>query len=115
MHKVFIKTDNKVFITGRVDAQDDKDAKLLCESIVAFEDIAKTVWIQFETKEDYEQQESKLFDAIAGNEGRDKIKIYVKNPKAVKEMPDRYNISADEEMVGNLTKIFGEENVKVLS
>ena len=107
--------DNKVFISGRVDAQDDKDAKLLCESITAFDDVAKTVWIQFETKEDYESREQILFDTIAGNEGRDRIKIYVKNPKAVKEMPPKYNISADADMVEKLTKTFGSENVKILS
>ncbi|MBQ2532430.1 MAG: DNA polymerase III subunit alpha, partial [Lachnospiraceae bacterium] len=86
--------DSKVFISGRVDAQEEKDAKLLCESVTPFEEISKTLWIQFETKEDYESMEQGLFDAIAGNEGRDHIKIYVKNPKAIKELPSKYNICA---------------------
>ena len=107
--------DNKVFITGRVDAQEDKDAKLLCESVTEFSDISRTLWIQFETKEEYENMESQLFDAISGNEGKDHIKIYVKNPKAIKQLPDRYNISADEELVERLGNVFGKDNVKVVS
>jgi DNA polymerase-3 subunit alpha len=110
-----LEVDNKVFITGRVDAQEDKDAKLLCESVTEFSDISRTLWIQFETKEEYENMESQLFDAISGNEGKDHIKIYVKNPKAIKQLPDRYNISADEELVERLGNVFGKDNVKVVS
>ena len=107
--------DSKVFISGRVDAQEEKDAKLLCESVTPFEEISKTLWIQFETKEDYESMEQGLFDAIAGNEGRDHIKIYVKNPKAIKELPSKYNICADQETVQKLSEKFGADNVKVVS
>ena len=107
--------DSKVFISGRVDAQEEKDAKLLCESVTPFEEISKTLWIQFETKEDYESMEQGLFDAIAGNEGRDHIKIYVKNPKAIKELPSKYNICADRETVQKLSEKFGADNVKVVS
>ena len=107
--------DSKVFISGRVDAQEEKDAKLLCESVTPFEEISKTLWIQFETKEDYESMEQGLFDAIAGNEGRDHIKIYVKNPKAIKELPSKYNICADAETVQKLSEKFGADNVKVVS
>ncbi|MBQ1639692.1 MAG: DNA polymerase III subunit alpha, partial [Lachnospiraceae bacterium] len=107
--------DSKVFISGRVDAQEEKDAKLLCESVTPFEEISKTLWIQFETKEDYESMEQGLFDAIAGNEGRDHIKIYVKNPKAIKELPSKYNICADTETVQKLSEKFGADNVKVVS
>jgi DNA polymerase-3 subunit alpha len=107
--------DSKVFISGRVDAQEEKDAKLLCESVTPFEEISKTLWIQFETKEDYEAMEQGLFDAIAGNEGRDHIKIYVKNPKAIKELPSKYNICADRETVQKLSEKFGADNVKVVS
>ncbi|MBP5266100.1 MAG: DNA polymerase III subunit alpha, partial [Lachnospiraceae bacterium] len=107
--------DSKVFISGRVDAQEEKDAKLLCESVTPFEEIARTLWIQFETKEDYESMEPELFSAIAGNEGKDHIKIYVKNPKAIKELPSRYNICADAETVRKLSEKFGADNVKVVS
>nr|MCR5639800.1 DNA polymerase III subunit alpha [Lachnospiraceae bacterium] len=107
--------DSKVFISGRVDAQEEKDAKLLCESVTPFDEISKTVWIQFADKEAYEASEAKLFETIAGNEGRDHIKIYVKNPKAIKELPSRYNVSADEELLGRLSETFGADNVKVVS
>ena len=46
--------DSKVFIKGRASAEEDRDGKLICESIQAFDDIRKTLWIKFPTKEAYE-------------------------------------------------------------
>ena len=37
--------DKKVFVKGRVSAEDEKDAKLICEKITTFEEIPTKLWI----------------------------------------------------------------------
>ena len=87
--------DNKVFITGRVQADDEKDGKLICESIVSFEQIPKKLWIKFATKETYVEKEERLMELLSESEGNDGVVIYIENPKAKKELPRNKNVSAD--------------------
>ena len=42
-----IETDAKVFIMGKVSAEDDKASKLICEKIVSFDQVPRELWIQF--------------------------------------------------------------------
>ena len=106
--------DNKVFITGRVQADDEKDGKLICESILSFEQVPKKLWIKFATKEAYGEKEEKLMQLLTESEGNDGVVIYIENPKAKKELPRNKNVSADKNLVETLKKEFGEENVVVV-
>ena len=69
--------DNKVVITGRVQADDEKDGKLICESIVSFEQIPKKLWIKFATKEDFVEKEERLryLKNVKRLEVLDKLKV----------------------------------------
>ena len=109
-----IVEENKVFIRGRVSAEEDRDGKLVCESIQTFDEIPKKIWIKFPTMEDYEKAENALFDAIADSDGRDGIVIYVENPRAKKQLPPSRNVRADKELLERLGGLFGENNVKVM-
>ena len=106
--------DNKVFITGRVQADDEKDGKLICESIVSFEQVPKKLWIKFATKENYAEKEEKLMQLLAESEGNDGVVIYIENPKAKKELPRNRNVSANKNLVELLKQEFGQENVVVV-
>ena len=106
--------ENKVFIQGRVDAGDDRDGKLICESIRTFDEIPKKLWIKFSTREAYAAAEKQLFNVIADSDGRDSVVIYVENPRAMKQLPPNRNVCADQELVKRLSRLFGENNVKVM-
>ena len=41
--------DNKVFVKGRVSLEEDRDGKLICEKITAFDEISKKLWIHLMT------------------------------------------------------------------
>ena len=105
--------DNKVFVTGRVQADDERDGKLICESILPFDDVAKKLWIKFATKEAYVEKESRLFQLLSESEGKDSVVIYIENPKAKKELPKNRNVCADKNLLEILSKEFGEENLRV--
>ena len=106
--------DSKVFIKGRASAEEDRDGKLICESIQAFDDIRKTLWIKFSTKEAYEKTEKALLELLAQSDGNDGVVIYVENPKAKKALPPNRNVKADKELVSRLSELYGESNIRVV-
>ena len=50
-YHTYLNEDEKVFISGHVNVEEDKNGKLICESIVSFDDTKKELWLQFATKE----------------------------------------------------------------
>ncbi|MDO4331895.1 MAG: DNA polymerase III subunit alpha [Eubacteriales bacterium] len=106
--------ESKVFIKGRVSAEEDRDGKLICESIQTFDEVPKKVWIKFATMEAWIAAEQKLYDAIADSDGRDAIVIYLEDRRARKQLPPSKNIFADKTMLESLGRLFGEANVKVM-
>ncbi len=109
-----IAEDNKVFIRGRVSIEEDKDGKLICEQITPFENVARKLWVKFSTKQEYEAHKDELFDALRQSEGKDSVVIYVADPKSMNALPRNWNVNAGEELIGKLTALYGEENVKVV-
>ena len=111
---VKIQEDNKVFIKGRVSADDDRDGKLVCETITNFDDITKKLWIKFATKEDYELKEKELLNDIALSEGKDIVVIYIEEGKVMKKLPANRCVCANKELVMTLESKYGKDNIKVV-
>ena len=107
--------DNKVFVTGRVQADDEKDGKIICESILSFDELPKKLWIKFKTMDSYLEKESRLFQMLADSEGKDSVVIYVENPRVKKELPRNRNVKADQKLIEILSKEFGQENIRVVT
>ena len=105
--------DNKVFIKGRVSVEDERDGKLICEKITAFDELGKKLWVKFPTKEAYEQEETKLFEALNDSDGSDQVIIFIEEGKAIKKLPPNRNVDAGQVLIDKLSVLFGEQNVKV--
>ncbi len=73
------------------------------------------VWIQFENRFDYASGEKKLFEAIKDSEGTDQVVVFIKDTKAIKVLPQNWNVCANEDLICKLNLIFGKENVKILT
>ena len=108
-----IKEDNKVFIQGRVSLEEDRDGKLICESIMGFDEIPKKLWIQFQTKEDYLKVNDELTAMLRESDGKDTVVIYIKATKERKVLPPNMSVLAETELLQQLCEKFGAENVKV--
>ena len=106
--------ESKVFIQGRVSAEEERDGKLICEKITSFDEIPRKVWLKFKNVEEYTKREPELFCAIAESEGVDCIVIYLEDTKQMKQLPPNRNIYADSEVLERLRKMFGQDNVKVV-
>ena len=110
----YLNEDSKVFVKGRVSEEDDNASKLICEAIIPFEEISRDLWIQFEDKQKFMEEESKLYEMLRESEGRDNVVIYLTKEKAVKRLPASYNVHADSRFLSRLINYFGESRVKVV-
>ena len=113
-YRNYIEQDAKVLIRGRAQVEEEKDAKLICSEIHGFDETKKEMWIQFPTKEEFEERQQELFDAISDMDGEDGVVIYIASPKAMKRLPANWNISVNVYSIQKLKEIFGEDNVKVV-
>ena len=106
--------DAKVFVRGRVSLGDEPAGKLICEKIIPFEEIPKELWIQFPDKEAYLSGEKELLDILGGEEGNDRVVIYLRQEKAKKILPPGWNVRADRALTEKLMGIYGEKNIRVV-
>ena len=109
-----LNEDSKVFIKGRVSAEEEKDGKVICESIQSFDDIHKELWIKFPDRESYDKEEAALLDLLAESDGRDSVVVYIENPKMVKRFPPNKNVLANQQLIANLNGRYGEANIKLI-
>ncbi len=105
--------ESKVFVKGRVDAGEDRDGKLICESVQTFEEIPKKLWIKFPTMQAWTDAEKKLYEAVADFDGRDNLIIYIEDMRMKKQLPPNRNVTAGKELVELLGNLFGESNIKL--
>ena len=113
-NRVFLNEDSKVFVKGRVSEEDDNASKLICESIVPFEQTRCELWIQFKDKEQYLRQEAKLYELLSESDGNDGVMIYLATERAKKRLPANRNVHVDKNLLVALHKEFGESCVKVV-
>lgn len=112
--QMLLKEEEKVFVQGRVSAEDDKASKLILEKIRSFEDIPKEVWIQFAGKEDYGKKEKELLEELRQFPGNDSVVIFLKDVKAMKKLPSPYHVKITDFWLESMRGKYGESNVKVV-
>ncbi len=112
--KALFMEDEKLFIQGKVSIGDDPVGKLICDRVVAFKDVPRELWVQFEDLAAYQAEEKALLDLLREKEGSSSVIIYLKKEKAKKILPANWNVQADEELLGRLTKKLGEKNIRLV-
>lgn len=110
----YLNEDEKVFIAGHANVEEDKNGKLICEKIYSFDDTKRELWIQFATKEAFEEKEKELYSLLYGSDGNDEIVIYIASPRAMKRLGQNHNVHINPELISNLTDFLGEKNVKIV-
>ena len=109
-----LNVDDKVFVSGRISAEEDRASKMILESIRPFSEPKKELWIQFTDVEEFKRREPELLSTIMDSEGSDSVIIYVKKEKMKKVLPASRNIKITDELLGRLYQTFGEKNVKAV-
>ena len=109
-----IEADSKVFIQGRVSAEDDRPSKLICEKISSFDQIPRELWIQFAGKEEYENAVHHLYELLRQSDGNDQVVVYLRRERMMKRLPAARSVLIGKELLDSLTNQYGEDNVKVV-
>ncbi len=113
-NRLLLEEDRKVFVQGRAAVEEDKPAKLICSRIIPFDELDQSLWLQFETKERYREEEPWIFETLAGYDGKDEVNIYVSGDRATKKLPGSHSTKVCRELLEKLYDRFGQENVKVV-
>ena len=112
--QAMLNEDARVFVQGRVNAEDDKPSKLILEKVRAFEDMPQELWIQFKDKAEYAEKEQELLETLKGYAGVSAVVIYLKDVNAMKRLPAGYHARISDSLTDELRKKYGESNVKVV-
>ena len=113
-YRVYLEEDQKVLIRGRVNVEEDKPAKLICQEIIPFSTIPGELWIQFEDKKQYMGEEERLLRTLLPFEGNNRVCIYCRKEKVIKKLPMNRNVSLETELMGQLEALYSKENIKVI-
>ncbi len=113
-YQQYLAEENKVFVRGRVSEEDDAASKLICETVIPFDQTRKELWLQYEAKADFLSREQELYELLGDSEGDDQVVIYCRKERAVKRLPQGRNIHIDSIILNRLTNYLGESCVKVI-
>ena len=109
-----LEEEAKVFIQGRVSAEDDRPSKLILEKVRSFDEIPREVWLQFKDRAEYGQEEAELQEILKKNRGTSAVVIFLKDVKAMKRLPAAYQVEINETSLRELRQKYGESNVKLV-
>lgn len=109
-----LELDNRVFLQGRVSAEDDKASKLILEKMRSFEDVPRELWIQFGNKEEYSRKEQELLQDILKSPGNSGVVIFLRDVKAMKKLPMSFQVSPEDSWITYMSEKYGESNVKIV-
>ena len=102
---------NKVFITGRVQANVGAEAKLIADSLVSFDSVPRRLWLRFDSLAQYEACRDDLFDILNESDGKDTVTIYCVAEKQRIALPPSQCVKVSSELLYILKNKYGEKNV----
>ena len=106
--------DAKVFIEGRVSAEEDKPAKLIMERVFPFSEAAAELWLQFADRDSYESMAEQVRSQLPADGGNDRVVIYLRAEKAMKRLPGGINLMQDRALPGRMEALLGKDNVRIV-
>ncbi|MBQ8639145.1 MAG: DNA polymerase III subunit alpha [Lachnospiraceae bacterium] len=113
-YRPWLTEERKVFIRGRVSLGDENQGKLICEELVAFEDMPRELWIQFRDLNDYQEAQAKLFSMLSPWDGKHRVVIYLSSSRQFQKLPESRNVGICPDLLMQLENEFGPSNVRVV-
>ena len=110
-NRVVIDHAEKVFVTGKVQANVDENAKLICDKVVDFASIPRKLWIRFASLSDYEDKKDELYGILYNSDGKDTVVIYCTKENKRLTLPASRTIRVDSELIQKLQAMYVEKNV----
>lgn len=92
--KDLLEEGAKVFVCGRAQVEEERGGKVICQNIIPFEQVPCELWVRFQDKETYLEQETDFLRAISPYDGRDQICVYLDAEKQIKRLSRQYQADA---------------------
>ncbi len=103
--------DAKILISGRVSAEEEKDSKLIADEVYPFAQVPRQLWIRFKQENRYTAGREKLEQILRSMPGKEAVTVYIEETKQRLSFPQ--GIAVSEDLLGQLGRLCGEENVRV--
>lgn len=113
-YKELIREDRKVFAEGRIQLEENRPGKLILDTLWAFEDARRDLWLRFSDKEAWEEKKDALASYLNLSKGKDRVWIYLEKEKQAARMRSVSDVTATPELIRALAEKLGESNVKVV-
>ena len=110
-YKRLFDTTNKVFVTGRIQADADKPARLTADSVVSFDSVPRRLWLRFDSLAEYETHRDELTDIFKESDGKDTVTIYCVAEKQRIVLPQSQCVKVTSDLLYILKSKYGEKNV----
>lgn len=110
-YKRLFDTTNKVFVTGRIQADADKPARLTADSVVSFDSVPRRLWLRFDSLAEYETHSDELTDIFKESDGKDTVTIYCVAEKQRIALPQSQCVKVTSDLLYILKSKYGEKNV----
>ena len=110
-----INLDSMVVINGRVSIKEDEEPKLICESIEALEKVnSDKLYIRVDNLAKAKEMKPKLISIVEEYKGDSALYVFTSNDRKNYRMPRDMWVDLNTDVVLELKKVFGDENVKVV-
>lgn len=110
-YRYILDRTEKVFVTGKVQANVDENGKMICEKIVDFDDVSRKLWIRFENTQDYISNKEELFSMFNNSQGKDTVIIYCTKENTRSTLPNNKTIKITAQLISELESRFGSKNI----
>ncbi|MBH1939268.1 DNA polymerase III subunit alpha [Mobilitalea sibirica] len=112
-YKSMLSNDVKIFIRGKVTAEEEKAAKLICQEIIPFDSIPQELWIKYKNVEAFQKDEQTLYAILSEYDGSDSVIIYCEEEKQMKLLPKSRSIKVNQELISKLKTVYSDKNIRV--
>ena len=110
-NRVVMDHAEKVFVTGKVQANVDENAKLICDKVVDFNTIPRKLWIRFESLSAYEEKKAEIDGILHESDGKDTVVIYCTKENKRITLPSNRTIKVNSELIQKLQAMYGDKNI----
>lgn len=105
--------DAKVFLSGRVQIEDEKDAKLICDLVESFSDKPRKLWIKFENKEQCDALSDEILGLLDESDGKDEVVFYLEKERQMKSLGRSHSVLAEGFLLERLKEKLGDDSIIV--
>ncbi|MDD4371528.1 MAG: DNA polymerase III subunit alpha [Anaerostipes sp.] len=107
-----LQADQKVFIRGTAQISEE-ESKIICNQITTFDDMIQEIWVQFDSKNVFFEEQNKLYELLKMHRGKNRVIIYCKEEKAINRLGNGFGASSDQDLIYQLQENFGKKNIKI--